>query len=188
MAKCVMVWGSRFCVSQDPPLDMRSDTGDLELNVHISASPCVCSSCRWVWWMHKSKILTTNNLVLWFCPCCFLPLTVNLLSVPPYLHLPGESSTVYSVVFLFCLFIHPTGQFMMCTTVLPDHLPIRVDHINDFEEDPRKMTFFKVSGVFCQYLGSDSGFDMCSLLIWCAVLFNTIIINTKKHNVSPYFL
>lgn len=106
--------------------------------------PGVCSSCRWVWWMHKSKILTTNDLVLWFCPSCFLPLTINLLSVLPYLRLPGESSTVYSVVFLFCLFIHPTGQFMMCTTVLPDHHPIRVDHIYDFEEDPRKITFFKV--------------------------------------------
>lgn len=61
-----------------------------------------------------------------------------------YLRLPGESSGDYSVVFLFCLFIHLTAEFMVCDPVLPDQHAIRVYHINDLEEDPRKITFFKV--------------------------------------------
>lgn len=46
--------------------------------------------------------------------------------------------------FFFCLFIHLTGQFMVCATVLPDHRAVRLYRINDLEEGPRKTTFFKV--------------------------------------------
>lgn len=83
--------------------------------------------------MHKSKILTANDLVLF--PATDRKFALRAAIFTFARRIKHRLFRGVSVLFIY------SSYRTVYDTVLPDHHPIRVDHINDFEEDPRKMAF-----------------------------------------------